>query len=220
MKVYDAITLIIKAVNDQVSNCLRYNLNCLDPPCITSGQLDSYGLKSYSSKASFWRAIESIVSKYNGVVVFRGRFGVFKLLIVHSIEESYRIENTSIYVDSLDCEYVNCSIVPKTHSLRIYLEGSYSDRVIFRMNIITLLKLAISENPYFRECLERFSEEPFKESNIIHIASCSLGVLSKHRIIYDILFNRYPKNIIEVLRHIPVLRNILIPSHTIKGEDS
>lgn len=209
MKIDEVMVIVVRAVSDQVSNCLRYNLNCLDPPCITSGQLDGYGLRNYSSKASFWRAVDSIVSRYNGITVFRGRFGVFKLLLVHSIEEVYRVENTPIYVDSLDCEYVNCTTVPKTHSLRIYLEGSYSNRVIFRMNIVTLLKLAIAENPYFKECLERFAENPFDRGRLIHIASCSLSVLSKHRSIYDVLFNRYPKDITEVLRRVPALRRII-----------
>lgn len=198
--------LVVKAINNQVSNCLRYNLNCLDPPCITSGQLDVYGLRNYSTKASFWRSIDSIASKYNGITIFKGRFGVFKLFLVHSIENAYKIENTSIYVDPLDCEYVNCIGVPKIHSLRLYLEGSYSNRVILRMNIVTLLKLAITENPYFKECLERFAEEPFNEKRIVHIAGCSLGILSKHRSIYDILFNRYPKSISDALRRIPILK--------------
>lgn len=209
LKLNKIVAIVVKAIDNQVGNCLRYNLHCLDPPCITSGQLDSYGLKNYSAKASFWRAVDSVASRYNGVVIFRGRFGVFKLLLIHNIEEVYRIENTMVYVDPLDCEYLNCTAIPKTHSLRIYIEGSYSNRVIFRMNIVTLLKLAITENPYFKDCLERFAEKPFSEENILHIASCSLGVLSKHRSIYDILFNRYPRNIAEALRHIPILRSIV-----------
>lgn len=199
--------IIVKAICDQVSNCLRYNLNCLDPPCITSGQLDVYGLKNYSTKASFWRNVDLIASKYNGITIFRGRFGVFKLFLNHGIENAYKIENTSVYVDPLDCEYVSCVGIPKTHSLRVYLEGSYSDRVILRINIVTLLKLAVIENPYFRDCLERFAEDPFNEKSLIHIASCSLSVLSKHRSIYDILFNRYPKSISDALKRIPILRS-------------
>ncbi len=208
MKLNEIVILLIKAITNQVDNCLKYNLNCLDPPCITSGQLNVYGLKNYSTKASFWRNIDSIASRYNGITIFKGRFGVFKLFLVHSIEEVYRVENTLIYVDPLDCEYVNCIAVPRTHSLRIYLEGSYSSRVILKVNIVTLLKLAITENPYFKECLERFAEEPFSKERVIHIASCSLSVLSKHRSIYDVVFNRYPKNISEVLRHIPILKNL------------
>jgi len=206
MKIQEAIGIIIRSTYDQVLNCLRYELHCLDPPSVTSGMLDKYGVESYAKKLSFWRTVDNIISRYDNTVLFKGKFGVFRLAIVHEIEEVYRVENEDIYVDPLDCDYLSCSATPRSHSLRIYLEGVYSERVILRINIITLLKMAVAEAPYYRECLEEFVEDPLSLGKVLKLANCSLSVLTRHRAIYDILFNKKPGSGLDILRHSPILR--------------
>jgi hypothetical protein len=205
MKILDVAKIIIRTTYDQVMNCVRYYLHCLDPPSTTSGMLDRYGLDTYAKKLSFWRSVDTIISKYNNVKLFKGKFGDFKLVMVHAIEEVYKVENSDIYVDPLDCNYLKCVATPRSHTLRIYLEGVYSERVILRINIVTLLKIAISENPYFRECLEEFVENPVSVDVIMKLANCSLSVLSKHRSIYEMLFNKHAKNVLDVLKHSPIV---------------
>ncbi|ADM28610.1 hypothetical protein Igag_1813 [Ignisphaera aggregans DSM 17230] len=210
MNIKNIVQIIIRGIYDQTMNCITYDLHCLDPPSLTSGMLDFYGIKSFSSKNSFWKNIDIFIGRYNNSIIYRGRFGEFKIVLDHSIDEIFRIENTNIYVDALDCESLNCKPVPRSHILRVYLEGRYSNRIILKINIVTLLRMAINENPYFGKCLEEFIQNPFEVKNILHIASCSMLVLSKHRSIYDILFNRTPKNIAEILRHSPLLRKVNI----------
>lgn len=209
MKLIDAVRIIIHATYSQTLNCIKYNLHCLDPPSVVSGMLDHYGLDNYTKKLSFWKAVDTIVSKYNGVVIFKSRFGLFKLVINHSIEEVYRVENSDIYLDILDCSYMKCVATPRSHTLRIYLEGEYSKRVILRMNIITLLKIAIYENPYFRECLEEFVADPLSPKAMLKIANCAMDVVARHRNIYGLLFSRHAKDAVEALRYSPLLKKYL-----------
>lgn len=206
MKVADAVKIIVKGFYDQVMNCVKYNLRCLDPPCLTSGMLDAYGIHNYSAKTSFWRVVENIVDRYNGVEIFRSRFGSFKIALHHDIEETYRIENTNIYIDLLDCDIGNCSITPRSHVLRIYLEGAYSNRVVLRINVVTLAKLAIFENPYFKDCLETFASDPFSPASINTLAKCIAATLYKHQSIYDILFAKKPKSVVDIVKQSPLIR--------------
>jgi len=209
MKVLDVVKLIIRATYDQVMNCIRYYLHCLDPPSTTSGMLDRYGLDTYAKKLSFWKTVDNIISKYNNVELFKGKFGDFRLVMVHAIEEAYKVENSDIYIDPLDCSYIKCTATPRSHTLRIYLEGIYSERVILRINIVTLLKLAITENPYFRECFEEFVENPTSTEVIMKLANCSLSVLSKHKSLYEILFNKHTKNVLDILKRSPIARRYI-----------
>ncbi|MEM1720626.1 MAG: hypothetical protein QXD57_03055 [Ignisphaera sp.] len=209
MKMLDAIIIIIQSIYEQVLNCLRYDLHCMDPPIITSGLLDKYGIDKYPKKLSFWKIIDYIISRYNEVVIFRSRFGLFKLYLSHDIEEIYRIENSDIYVDALDCNYIKCTMVPRSHVLRIYLEGMYNERVVLRINIVTLLKLAIVENPYFRECLEDFVSDPMSLTSIMKIVNCSTSIIMKHKNIYNLLFNKHLKTALDVIKYSPLLRKYI-----------
>ncbi|MEM1526780.1 MAG: hypothetical protein QW775_03580 [Ignisphaera sp.] len=210
MKVLDVVKIIINSTYVQTLNCIRYDLHCLDPPSVTSGMLDRYGIETYAKKLSFWKTVDIIISKYNNIALFKGRFGVFELSLNHDIEEVYKVENSDIYVDSLDCNYLNCVATPRSHTLRIYLEGMYGERVILRINIVTLLKLAIVENPYFRECLDEFVVNPLSLETITRLANCALGILSKHKSIYELLFSKHAKNATDVLKHSPFLKKYLI----------
>jgi hypothetical protein len=212
MKLIDVVRIIIKAIYDQVTNCLRYNLHCMDPPCITSGMLDRFGLHNYSSKMSFWKAVEEIIEKYNNVELFKSRFGLFRLAFHHDIEEVYRISGTDVYIDVLDCDIVKCDITPRSHVLRVYLEGMYGNRITLRINIIMLIKMAIYENPYFRECLEGFVQNPFQQQTITTLLQCILAILYKHKSIFDMLFVKRPKDVNEVLKKSSLLRRYLSTS--------
>lgn len=209
MKTSDVARIIIKAVYDQVLNCIRYDLHCLDPPCITSGMLEKYGFNSYVRKMSFWRSIDEIAARFNNIVVFKGKFGLFKLILSHDVEEVYRIEDGDVYVDVLDCNYIKCSITPRSHVLRIYLEGVYGGRVILRINLVTLLKMAIAENPYFRECLDKFVGNPLEPRSILYVAQCALSIITRHRSIYKLLFDKRSANTLDILRHSPILREYI-----------
>ncbi|MEL9940876.1 MAG: hypothetical protein QXH86_07670 [Ignisphaera sp.] len=206
MKVSDVVKIAARGVYDQTINCVKYNLRCLDPPCLTSGMLDSYGLHNYSAKTSFWRAVENIISKYNGVEIYRSKFGSFKLFLHHGIEEAYRIENTNIYVDALDCDLVNCGITPRSHVLRVYLEGAYSDRVVLKINVVTMAKIAISENPYFKDCLEVFASDPLSPASILTLTKCIAATLYRHQRIYEILFAKKPRSAMDIIRQSPLIR--------------
>ncbi|MEM1645602.1 MAG: hypothetical protein QXL96_07020 [Ignisphaera sp.] len=210
MKVLDAVKIIISSTYAQTLNCIRYDLHCLDPPSITSGMLDRYGIETYAKKLSFWKIVDTIISRYNNLTLFKGRFGVFKLVLNHDIEEVFKVENSDIYVDSLDCNYLSCVATPRSHTLRIYLEGMYGERVILRMNIVTLLKLAIVENPYFRECLDEFVANPLSIETITRLANCSLGILAKHKSIYELLFSKHTKNAKDILKYSPLLKKYLL----------
>lgn len=209
MKLTNVIKLVIRLIYDQVLNCIRYDLHCLDPPIVTSGMLDKYGLDNYAKKLSFWKTVETIVSKYNGIILFKGKFGLFKLVLNHNVEEVHRIEGSDVYIDSLDCNYVKCTITPRSHTLRIYLEGVYGERVILRMNIITLLKIAIAENPYFRECLDEFVADPLEYKAIMRISNCALSIITKHKNIYDILFNKHARDITDILKYSSILKKYI-----------
>jgi len=217
VKIPDVAKIIIKGFYDQVMNCVKYNLHCLDPPCLTAGMLDQYGISNYSAKTSFWKAVDNIISKYNGVEIFRSRFGSFKLVFYHNIEEIYRIENSNIYVDVLDCDIVECDITPRSHVLRIYLEGEYSNRVVLRINVVTLAKLAVFENPYFKDCLELFAIDPFSLSSIISLTKCIAVTLHRHQSIFSILFNRKPKDVVDIVKRSPLIKKF-VDVHTVFGE--
>lgn len=209
MRLSDVVRIIVRATYDQVLNCVRYDLHCLDPPILTSGMLDHYGFNNYAKKLSFWKTVDIVISKYNGIVLFKGRFGLFKLILSHDIEEVYRVENSNIYLDALDCNYLRCITTPRSHTLRVYLEGTYGERTILRINIVMLLKIAVMENPYFRECLEEFASNPLIVETILRMANCAMSVITRHRSIYELLFDRHTKDVLDVLKHSPLLRKYL-----------
>ncbi|MCI4436010.1 MAG: hypothetical protein JHC33_04275 [Ignisphaera sp.] len=206
MRFDEVVKIIIRATFDQVMNCLRYNLYCLDPPTITSGMLDAYGIHNYVTKTSFWKTVEEMVKKYNNTVLFKGEFGAFRFVFSHVIEEVYKVEGTDIYVDVLDCSNIKCDVVPRSHALYVYIEGEYNNRVILRLNVVTLLKLAIYENPYFRDCLEQFVQDPFSMDKIVEIAQCSYSILTKHRSIFDAIFGQRHKDLEHIIRRSPLLK--------------
>uniref|UniRef100_A0A7J2U3V5 Uncharacterized protein n=1 Tax=Ignisphaera aggregans TaxID=334771 RepID=A0A7J2U3V5_9CREN len=209
VKIAEAVEIIIRGVYDQVMNCVRHDLHCLDPPCLTSGMLDLYKIHNYSTKINFWKAVEEIVRRYNNVELFKSRFGLFRLVFHHGIEEVYRVNGANIYVDVLDCDTAKCSVTPRSHVLRIYLEGVYNNRVILRMNIVTLIKIAIYENPYFRDCVENFAQNPFEQQTVFSLAQCTLAILFKHKSIFDLLFTKMPKDINEIVKRSPILKKYI-----------
>lgn len=209
VKLSDVLMIVIRSTYDQVLNCLRYDLHCMDPPILTSGMLDRYGLNNYAKKISFWKSIDNIISRYNEVILYKSRFGLFKIILSHCVEEVYKIENSDVYIDTLDCNYAKCATIPRSHVLRVYLEGYYNERIILRINIITLLKLAVSENPYFRECLEDFVSNPLSFQSTTKIMNCSLSIIEKHRNLYDLLFNKQTKDILDIVRHSPIVKKYL-----------
>lgn len=209
MELKKVVQYIVRGIRDQVNNCVDLNLHCLDPPSITSGLLDSYGLRSYSAKAGFWRGVDLLISRYSPLHIFKSRFGNFYLVLNHTIEEVYRVEGAEAYVDRLDCDYVECTTIPRSHVMRTYLEGYYDNRVVLRMNLVCVLKIALSENPYFRRCLDSFAENPFSPTSMCNIAKCVLALLYKHRTLYALLFRKELKSFAEVARFSPLLKRIL-----------
>jgi len=206
VKIADVVKVVIRAIYDQVMNCVKFDLHCLDPPCLTSGMLDSYGLHNYSTKMNFWKTVEEIARKYNNIELFKSKFGLFRLVFHHTIEEVYRVDGTSIYVDMLDCDIVKCSTTPRSHILRIYLEGVYGDRVILRINVVTLAKMAIYENPYFKDCLENFTQNPFQQQSVFTLTQCVLVILYRHKSIFDLLFVKRPKDVSEIIKRSPLVK--------------
>jgi len=206
VKIADVVKVVIRAIYDQVMNCVKFDLHCLDPPCLTSGMLDSYRLHNYSTKMNFWKTVEEIARKYNNIELFKSKFGLFRLVFHHTIEEVYRVDGTSVYVDMLDCDIVKCSTTPRSHALRIYLEGVYGDRVILRINVVTLAKMAIYENPYFKDCLENFAQNPFQQQSVFTLVQCVLVILYRHKSIFDLLFVKRPKDVSEIIKRSPLVK--------------
>ena len=202
----NVVRIIVCALRDQVRNCLKYGLRCLDPPVLTSGMLRRYGIKSDHTIVNFWHRVQTIVSRFEHLEIYRSRHMVFALYMQHSLEDAYKLVDLDIYVDPIDCEHRQCLVAPHSHVLRIYFVGNYSN-LNLKINVISLLKLVSVKEPRFLTCLDRLAQDPLSEDNIIRVSLCVLSILNKYRTFLARFIEKVPNTLTNLINLSPLLRS-------------
>lgn len=138
------LEMLVKAAEKLVEACTNYNLDCRDPPLATTRLLYSMGYSQYLIR-SMWKALQSSPGT---PVLYKYRNATFNLMVKTSIEAVCSISYNGLIIplDAMDAIKIKrgghlCHFTPRSHTVRIYLNGNVLEHVEIRINIIRLLTL-------------------------------------------------------------------------------
>jgi len=209
MNINEVLKMVIRSLVDQAKACIEYDLKCIDPPVLTSGMLRYYGIHSDHTIASFWKTLDKLIAMYKDLELYRSKYMNFKFVLQHRVDDAYRIANTNIYVDPIDCSTRKCVVAPHTHVLKIYIKGFYEDKAIVELNVIGILKIVLHYEPILIECLSKFVENPFSTNSVLKLVNCIYNIVLRHREVLSELLDTIPTSLDSFIKRSPLLRHIV-----------
>jgi len=139
------IDLLLRSIDHQVRECVRYGARCRDPPAVTTSMLkDLFELSEFRVKR-FWKVSESLSRAR--VEVYRVRGSEFYITLKRRKGSGYVVNNT-FFPDTYDCDKLRrwCVEVANVNELYLYLEGVVEGESM-RVNVVFLMKKLAEASP-------------------------------------------------------------------------
>ena len=137
---------LVSSARRVIKGCIDGGFKCIDPPITVTRLLEEMNLGEYRLRR-FWTDAQRIAGT---TVKLYSRMGSEFIISVEVRQGSvYFNEELDIPVDFIDCKMhpESCTVIPRTYSLYIYLDGNI-ENTKYHINVIRLLVLLERSIPY------------------------------------------------------------------------